>query len=127
METEAMVEQEGLPYPLGNVRDILTALFKHKTTIIIGFVLVFGIVAGYVIFTVPLYEAQATLILKMGRENIFRPEVGKASQIVEYDSESALQSEIKIISSLELVRQVVRTVGVEKLYPEFLEIGRAHV
>jgi uncharacterized protein involved in exopolysaccharide biosynthesis len=111
----------GFPYPLGSVRDILTALFKHKTKIIIVFLLVFGIVAGYVFTLVPLYEAQSSLILKLGREHIFRPEVGKESQIVEFNEEAAVQSEIEIISSKDLIRRVVSSLGVEKVYPEFLD------
>lgn len=120
MQTEAIAESEGLPYPFGSIRDILTAIFKHKNIIITVFLLVFGSVAGYVLSQVPHYEAQASLLLKVGRENIFRPEVGRESQIVKFDSEAALQSEMKIISSTDLLRQVVRTLGVEKLYPEFL-------
>ena len=121
MQIEAIAESEGLPYPLGSIRDILTALFKHKTKIIVIFLLVFGIVAGYIFSLVPHYEAHASIILKLGREHIFRPEVGKEEQIIKYSSEAALQSEMKILSSTDLVKQVVTTLGVEKLYPEFLE------
>ena len=119
--TEAMAESEVLPYPLGSIRDILTALFKHKIKIIAVFLLVFGISAGYIFSLVPHYQARATLILKIGREHIFRPEVGKESQIVKYNSKAALQSAMKIISSTDLVRQVVSTIGVEKLYPELVD------
>jgi uncharacterized protein involved in exopolysaccharide biosynthesis len=121
MQIETIAESEGLPYPLSSFRDILTALFKHKTEIIAVFLLVFGVGAGYVFSLVPHYQAKATLILKVGREHIFRPEVGKESQILKYSSEAALQSEMKILSSTDLARQVVRTLGVEKLYPEFLD------
>jgi uncharacterized protein involved in exopolysaccharide biosynthesis len=121
MEPEVYAADEGLPYPLGSLRDILTALFKHKTKVLTVFLLVFGIVAGYVFSMITLYEARTSLLLKMGREHIFRPEVGKESQIVEYNQDAALQSEIEIISSVDLIRRVVSTLGVEKVYPEFLD------
>ncbi|MCA9500221.1 MAG: GumC family protein [Nitrospira sp.] len=121
METEYSEAGDGFPYPLGSVRDILTALFKHKTKIITVFFLVFGVVAGYVFTLVPLYEARTSLLLKLGREHIFRPEVGKDNQIVEYNEDAALQSEIEIISSKDLIRRVVSALGVEKVYPEFLD------
>jgi uncharacterized protein involved in exopolysaccharide biosynthesis len=70
---------------------------------------------------VPYYEARSSLILKLGRENIFRPEVGEPSRIVEFNKEAALESEISIITSKELVRQVVSALGVEKVYPEYLD------
>lgn len=121
MENEYSEAGEGFPYPLGSVRDILTALFKHKTKVLTVFLLVFGIVAGYVFSMITLYEARTSLLLKMGREHIFRPEVGKESQIVEYNEDAAIQSEIEIISSIDLIRRVVSTLGVEKVYPEFLD------
>jgi polysaccharide biosynthesis protein PslE len=123
METEAMgqYEHDVLPYPLSSLRDILTALFKHKRKVLIVCLLVSGSIAGYVLSLVPHYDARAQLIMKLGRENIFRPEVGQANPIVEMNKEAALQSEISIITSKELVRQVVNTLGVEKIYPEYLD------
>lgn len=121
MESDNSAIGDGLPYPLGSLRDILTALFRHKLTVVGVFLLVFGAVAGYVYTLVPHYQAQASLILKLGRENIFRPEVGQGGPIVELNKEAALQSEINIIKSKELVRQVVNQMGVEKVYPEFLD------
>lgn len=121
MEIESSVGEDGFPYPLGSIRDILTALFKHKIKILLVFLLVFGAIATYVLLLIPHYQAQASLILKLGRENIFRPEVGQSGPIVETNKEAALQSEINIITSKELVRQVVIQMGVEKIYPEFLD------
>ncbi|WP_447964802.1 GumC family protein [Nitrospira sp. Ecomares 2.1] len=121
MEPEYSEAGDGFPYPLGSVRDILTAIFKHKTKIITVFLLIFGIVAGYVFTLVPLYEAKTSLLLKLGREHIFRPEVGKEGQFVKYNEDAALQSEMEIISSKDLIRRVVSTLGIEKVYPEFLD------
>lgn len=121
MESDVSNMEEVVPYPFGNLRDILTAIFKQKIKIITIFVLMFGIVAGYIFSLTPLYEAKSSLILKLGRENIFRPEVGQGGPIVEVNKEAALQSEINIITSKELVRQVVTHMGVDKVYPEFLD------
>ncbi len=76
METEVAAAKELLPYPFGSPRDILTALFRQKLKILIGFIAIFLAVAGWVYSKETLYEAEATIILKFGRENIFRPEVG---------------------------------------------------
>lgn len=121
MDAETSRADDGFPYPLGSLRDILTALFKHKIKILAVFLVVFGMIAGYVLTMVPLYEARASLLLKLGRENIFRPEVGQVNQIVEYNKEAAVQSEISIIKNKDIVRRVVKALGVEKLYPEFLD------
>lgn len=121
METEHSFLGESLPYPFGSFRDILTALFKHRWKCIIAFMVIFGGTAIYVSTLIPLYEAKASIVIKMGREHIFRPEVGQINQIVKFDEEAAVQSEISILSSRELIRRVIETMGVEKVYPELLD------
>jgi uncharacterized protein involved in exopolysaccharide biosynthesis len=120
METEIVDEKEVLPYPLGSPRDILTALFRQKNKIILLFIATVVGAAGWVYSQPTLYDAHATLVLKFGREHIFRPEVGKVDQIVRYDERAAVESERKIIQSKDLARRVVQGMGVENLYPELL-------
>ncbi|MGD9851744.1 MAG: GumC family protein [Nitrospirales bacterium] len=121
METEHSFLGEALPYPFGSFRDILTALFKHRWKCVIAFCVVLGGMAIYVNTLIPLYEAKASIVIKMGREHIFRPEVGQINQIVKFDEEAAVQSEISILTSRELIRRVIETLGVEKVYPELLD------
>ena len=113
-----MVEREGLPYPFGNARDILTAFFRQKYIILIVFLLVFGGVAAWIYFSETLYEAQASLILKFGREHIVRPEVGNM-QVSRFNDESVALSEISILTSRDLAKRVVAAIGVHKIYPEY--------
>ncbi len=120
METEFMTEKEILPYPFGSPRDILTALFRHKLKILIVFIAIFLAAAGWIYSQATLYEAKTTLVLKFGREHIFRPEIGQVNQIVQFDQITAIESEKKIIESRDLVRRVVKDMRVEYLYPELL-------
>ena len=121
MDTENSFMGEVLPYPFGSFRDILTALFKQKVKCLVIMLIVFGIAAAYVYNLIPLYEAKASIIVKMGREHILHPEVGQTTQIVKFNEEAAVQSEISILSSRELIRKVVNTLGVERLYPDLLD------
>jgi uncharacterized protein involved in exopolysaccharide biosynthesis len=118
METEAMLEREGLPYPFGNARDILTALFKRKNIIFGVFLVVFAGVAIWVYTSETLYEARASLMLKFGREHIVRPEVG-TTQFSRFNEENIVQSEISILTSRDLAQRVVADLGVHNVYPEF--------
>ena len=120
METEFRTEKELLPYPFGSPRDILTALFRHKLKILIVFIAIFLTAAEWIYSKPTLYDAHATLVLKFGREHIFRPEVGKVDQIIRYDEGAAVESERKIIQSMDLARRVVQTMGIENLYPKLL-------
>ena len=120
METENIAERELLPYPFGSPRDIVTALFKQKIKILVVFIVVFLSVAGWVYSKETLYESSATIILKFGREHIFRPEVGDVDQIVQFNQNTAVESEAKIVKSRDLVRGVVKVIGVENIYPKLL-------
>ncbi len=120
METEVLTEKETLPYPFGSPRDLLTAFFRQKSKIFLVFVVLFSGGAGWILSQDTLYDAHATLVLKFGREHIFRPEVGQANQIVRFDQEAAVESERKIIGSPDLIRRVVESIGVENLYPDLL-------
>ena len=116
METEVL-EREGLPYPFGNARDILTALFKQKYVILAVFALIFGGVAFWVYTSETLYEARASLILKFGREHIVRPEVGN-SQYSRFNPEAVVQSELSILTSRDLAKRVVKALGAHTIYPK---------
>ena len=120
METEVMTEREVLPYPFGSARDILTALFRHKLKIVVVFIAIVLVAAQWIYSEQTIYDAHATLVLKFGREHIFRPEVGNVDQIIRYDERAAVESERKIIQSLDLAKRVVRAMGVENLYPELI-------
>ena len=120
METEAMTEKELLPYPFGSPRDVLTALFRQKNIIFWIFIVTLIGAAGWIYSKETLYEAKTTLVLKFGREHIFRPEIGQVNQIVQFDQEAAIESERKIIESRDLVRRIVKDMGVEYLYPKLL-------
>jgi uncharacterized protein involved in exopolysaccharide biosynthesis len=112
------LEQEG-----GNVRDFLTILFKHKTKILTIF-LASVLTAGVASFVMPpTYEAQSTLLVKIGREYIYRPEVSSGTQISVNppNQEEIINSEIRILTSRGLIEKVVGTIGVDKLYPRLVK------
>ncbi len=120
MQTEDFPERELLPYPFGSPRDILTALFRQKIKILIVFLGVLLGVAGWVYSKDTLYEARATIILKFGREHIFRPEIGEVNQIVRFNESAAVNSELKILESKDLARRAVIAIGVQNIYPELM-------
>ena len=120
METEVAAEKELLPYPFGSPRDILTALFRQKNKIFLIFIVAFVGSAGWIYSKDTLYEARATIILKFGRENIFRPEVGEVDQIVQFNDLAAVEAERTILASKDLAKRVVKVLGVQELYPDLV-------
>ena len=56
--------------------DFLIVIFKHKYKILVIFLSIVTTVALYTFRMTPIYEAETRLIIKSGRENIYKPEVG---------------------------------------------------
>lgn len=116
-----MEEIQDIGEQIGTLRDFLAVLFKHKKRILVIF---FGIVAVVTLLTFalpPTYEAKSTVLVKFGREYLYRPEVGSdKSQVIplgQPSQEEILNSEIEIITNRDLIGKVVGTVGIDRLYP----------
>jgi polysaccharide biosynthesis protein PslE len=102
----------------GNVRDILTVLLKYKRrimTVLLGTIVT--VTAGSFLMT-PIYESQATIMVKMGREHMYRSEVGSTGPAISYDQNRIMESEIQILSSRDLIEGVLSKLGVATLYPD---------
>ena len=96
-------------------------LFKHKVSILTVFLIVLIPVTLWIILSVPIYEAYSSILLKIGREHIYRPEVGTSSPSLYIEREAAIQSEIEILKSEDLVKKVLRTFGVQNIYPDLVK------
>jgi uncharacterized protein involved in exopolysaccharide biosynthesis len=99
------------------IRDFLTVLFKHKWKILTTFVTVV-ITVTMVTWTIPkFYQATSTLLVKFGRENIYRSEVGERGSWLSVGHEEMVNSEVQILTSRDLIERVVTTMDPELLYP----------
>jgi uncharacterized protein involved in exopolysaccharide biosynthesis len=101
------------------LRDILTVAFHDRVRI--GAALLLGLVlTALVASMVPKrYTAEASLLLRLGREYLYTPEVGDpaVAQPLPYDREQTMLAESKILTSHDVIDGVVRNLGVEAIYP----------
>ncbi len=105
----------------GTLRDFLSILFKHKTKILAVFLSIVVTVTAVTFIMSPTYQAKSSVLVKFGRENLYRPEVGDKGAIISVgqpNQEEILNSEIEIITNRDLMDKVITTIGVEKLYPD---------
>ena len=104
------------------LRDFLTVLFKRKSTILVTFVtVVFTVTVGTLLWP-PTYQAEARLLVKVGRENVYRSEVGgDKSQILSVNNEEIINSETNILTSRDLIAKVVSTITVAEMYPDLVK------
>ncbi len=97
----------------------MTIFFKRKLMILAVF---FGTVTTVTFGTflmTPTYEAESTLMVKMGREHVYQPEVGSATPAISFDQERVVESEMQILQSRDLLARVIESIGVENIYPDF--------
>jgi len=103
------------------LRDILTLLFKHKTKIV-GMFFLWVIASLLLSFLLPpVYEAKTSLLVKIGREYVNRPEFGEGRTLMSLEQQEVVNSEIEILSNRELIAKVINNLTVEYLYPDLVK------
>lgn len=101
------------------LRDLLHIVFKRKVHLL-GFMGI-TLCAGF-LFTLTMkssYEAISQILLKIGRENLYVPELptsGNLSPLVRYDREEQINSEIQILTSRTLAEKVVKSLAPNAIF-----------
>jgi uncharacterized protein involved in exopolysaccharide biosynthesis len=108
------MEQE---YLTNTLRDFLTVIFKHKLKILTVFPAVVIIVTAGSFSQIPVYEAESSLMVQIGREYIFRPEVGETKPTIQFNRNDVINADIQILASADLIEKVIINLGVENIYP----------
>ncbi len=120
MNAENLIHQKNNNNSPVSLRDLLTLLFKYKWLI---FTVFFATVATTVIGTLlisPIYQAHSSILVKIGREHIYRPEVGTENPSIRVDREATINSEMRIASSGEVIREVLEALTIKNVYPQLI-------
>ncbi len=108
----------------GSTRDFLTILFKHKYKILTVFLATVITVTVGSFLLPPVFEAKSSLMVKMGREYMYSPEVGDAKPSISFQSvnqQEVISSELQILTSRDLIEKVINTIGVNTIYPDVVK------
>ncbi len=101
------------------LRDLLTIAFHDRRRI--GAALLLGLLLTLlVVASMPKkYTAEASLLLRLGREYLYTPETGDpgTAQPLPYDREQTLVAEAKILTSRDVLEGVIGKIGVAAIYP----------
>jgi uncharacterized protein involved in exopolysaccharide biosynthesis len=107
---------ETIEYRQSSLRDFLHVIFKRKHQILLFFaVTVCTVVIGTFMMR-PVYEAKAQILVKIGRENLYIPPNSTNSQVINYNQDDQVNSEIELLKSRSLAEKVIKTIGLEKIY-----------
>ena len=103
--------------------DAAAILGRRKNTILGVFFVVTLVVAVGAMRTPPVFVAESSLLVRMGREYVYRSEIGRADTARTPSLSEIVNSEVEILASRDLAEQVVVELGVERLYGSLLELG----
>ena len=93
-------------------------LVRRKWAVLVVFVVTTAAVVAGAYLTPPVFRASTSVLVKFGREFIYRPEVGSADTFRTFSPQEMVNDEVEIIGSRDLAKEVVGELGVERLYPD---------
>lgn len=108
------------------LRDILTQAFRDRWRIALTFAVGMALTAVAATLPSKKYTAEAALLLRLGREYIYTPEVGEAGgSPVAYDREQLQVAEARILASREVKERVLQKLGAATVYPNLADEPQA--
>jgi uncharacterized protein involved in exopolysaccharide biosynthesis len=97
-----------------SLRDILTILFRHQTKMVLFFISVVTIVTITTFLLPEIYQSDARLLIKLGRESVsVDPAVMGPTISVSQSRQNEINSELAILNSRFLAEAVVNDLGTE--------------
>jgi uncharacterized protein involved in exopolysaccharide biosynthesis len=102
-------------------REFLIFLYKYRVKLFFAFMIPFALAIAISCIPTPRYKAVAVLIVRLGSEYVYQPEVsssGSQASVIPFDHEQIFKSEVAILNSDDLHAQVIEAVGLDNLYPE---------
>ncbi|HPJ94458.1 MAG TPA: GumC family protein [Deltaproteobacteria bacterium] len=105
-----------------SLRDIFHVIFKYKLVVTLIFLSVVC-VATLITFIMPkVYEADAKVMVKFGRENVYTPTTPTMREnqpvLFDYSREERINSEVEILNGRNLIEKVISDLGAKKIYPD---------
>ena len=99
-------------------RDFLHIVFKRKKIILLFFFATICTVALLTFLETPTYVASSQILVKIGREDVFTPEIPTGSNVLPsyFNRQEQLNSEIEILSGRALAERVIESIGAETIY-----------
>jgi uncharacterized protein involved in exopolysaccharide biosynthesis len=109
------MQQQMLP----SLRELLNSAFKDaRRVLFVALLIIVAAIAGAIIKT-PYYTAHSTLLVLLSPEYAYRPDAGSEAVVnMALERDAILNSEISILTSASLARDVVRDIGLAQVYPK---------
>ena len=99
------------------MRDLVYVLFRHKWKMFFFFTSVVCLVVLVTMVSSPIYNSEAKLLLKVGRESVTLDPTASTGPVMHISQSrlSEINSEIEILRGRDLIEQVVDSIGCDQL------------
>jgi uncharacterized protein involved in exopolysaccharide biosynthesis len=97
--------------------DFVTLLWRERWLMLLVFVVIFVLGAGFALTQKKTYTASSSLFVRLGQEYVYEPRAGDAARGAVPDVDQVIQSESEILGSGELRERVIRKVGFGRVFP----------
>jgi uncharacterized protein involved in exopolysaccharide biosynthesis len=98
-------------------RQFLSIVFRDGRKIGLAFLIPMTLATVAAFIPQKRYEATAFLLVRPGREYVYRPEVDTNAAPVTYDLDHSVTSELEILTSRSVQEKALQTFGIERMYP----------
>jgi succinoglycan biosynthesis transport protein ExoP len=99
------------------IRDVLTPLLYYKHRALIGFLIPLVVAMLVALMSPPVFVADSRLLILLGDDYVFKGVGGAAAPGLSFDKSQIVHAETEILGSRDLKAEVVKEIGVNRLYP----------
>ena len=103
------------------LREYFLILWRRKLTVLLLFVVITAAAVAGAYLTPAVFTADTSILVKLGREFLYRPEVGGLEGARALTLEEMVNSQVEILKSRDLAADAIQQLGAEKLYPQIIQ------
>ncbi|GFO55349.1 hypothetical protein GMSM_23560 [Geomonas sp. Red276] len=97
----------------------LTVIFKHKGKILAIFFTMVATVTSCTLLQKPVYEAKASMLVKLAKDDSSRPGMAADSSLsLNLSQDELINTEIQILTGSELAQKVINAIRLANVYPD---------
>jgi uncharacterized protein involved in exopolysaccharide biosynthesis len=98
--------------------DFATLLWRQRWLMLGVFLVILLIGLAVALRLKTSYSASSSLLVRLGQEYVYSPEVGDAARGAAPDNDQIVQSEVEILNSAALKERVIVDIGLAKIFPD---------
>ena len=98
--------------------DFATLLWRQRWLMLSVFLVIFLIGLAVAVKMKTSYSANSSLLIRLGQEYVYTPEVGDAARGAAPDNDQIVQSEVEILNSAALKERAIADIGLAKIFPD---------